>query len=59
MKKYKRKILCISMIFLILLISPMVSFAHSGRTDSRGENKDNNKIGSDFKIDIKRIFHLY
>lgn len=37
----------------------MVSFAHSGRTDSRGENKDNNKIGSDFKIDIKRMFHLY
>lgn len=47
------------MIFFILLISPMVSFAHSGRTDSRGENKDNNKIGSDFKIDIKRMFHLY
>ena len=27
--------------------------------DSRGENKDNNNIGSDFKIDIKRMFHLY
>lgn len=47
------------MIFLILLISPIASFAHSGRTDSRDENKDNNKIGSDFKIDIKRMFHLY
>lgn len=34
------------MIFLILLISPMVSFAHSGRTDSRGGYKDNkNKSG--------------
>lgn len=42
MKKYKRNISYISIIICLLFIFPIVSFAHSGRTDSRGGHKDNN-----------------
>lgn len=46
MKKYKRKISYISIVFLMLLIFSTVSFAHSGRTDSSGGHHDyNNRSG--------------
>ena len=46
MKKYERSLSYILIIICILLVFPIVAFAHSGRTDSRGGHKDNkNKSG--------------